>query len=78
MATLRLFSRRDCHLCDAMELELERLRNELRIDWQKIDVDTDPVLVSRYGERVPVLSDDRGTEICHYRLDESALRNALR
>jgi hypothetical protein len=61
-----------------MEQELERLRCELSIAWQILDVDSSPALTSRYGERVPVLADERGQEICHYRLDEAALRNALR
>ena len=77
-AGLRLYSRRGCHLCEAMEQGLEALRPELSIVWQKIDVDSDPALTARYGERVPVLAHEDGREICHYRLDAAALRNALR
>jgi hypothetical protein len=33
-----------------------------------VDVDSDPLLRARYGNRVPVLTAD-GRELCHYHLD---------
>ena len=43
-----------------------------------VDVDADPVLVARYDELVPVLvAEPGGTELCHYFLDEGALRRHL-
>jgi hypothetical protein len=42
-----------------------------------VDVDADPALVSRFDELVPVLCDPAGTELCHYFLDEAALRRHL-
>ena len=42
-----------------------------------VDVDRDPGLQRRYDEWVPVLSHGE-REICHYRLDEAALREVLR
>lgn len=74
---LRLYGRSYCHLCDEMVLALGRLRDALRFSVEVFDVDADPALESRYGERVPVLTDEAGIEICHYHLDESALRGAL-
>jgi hypothetical protein len=47
------------------------------ISFVEFDVDADPALEERYGELVPVLTRPDGTEICHYRLDEHALRKAL-
>ena len=43
----------------------------------EFDVDADPALEERYGELVPVLTRPDGSEICHYRLDEQALKRAL-
>jgi len=74
---LRLYGRSYCHLCDEMVLALGCLRDELRFSVEVFDVDADPELESLYGELVPVLTDDIGIEICHYHLDESALRGAL-
>lgn len=46
------------------------------IELAVIDVDSDPDLVSRYGERVPVLVGD-GVEICEGRLDRGAFARFL-
>ena len=49
----------------------------LGVAFEEFDVDADPALEARYGELVPVLTDAAGVEICHYRLDEPALRARL-
>jgi hypothetical protein len=49
----------------------------LAVPFVEIDVDADAALEARYGERVPVLTDAEGAEICHYRLDETALQARL-
>jgi hypothetical protein len=51
-----LYTRAGCHLCtDAWDLLI--LYQKLRgFTLEKIDVDTDPVLVSRYGACVPVVT----------------------
>jgi hypothetical protein len=38
----------------------------------ELDVDADPALEARWGALIPVLLVD-GRELCHYRLDTSAL-----
>ena len=42
----------------------------------ELDVDADPTLEARWGTLVPVLLVD-GRELCHYRLDKSALAAAV-
>ena len=56
---------------------MARALRALGVDFEEIDVDADPALASRYDERVPVLTDAAGLEICHTRLDEAALRARL-
>jgi hypothetical protein len=56
-----------------MVLELERLKPELCFEYSVRDVDDDPVLVSRYGSRVPVLVAG-ARELCCFFLDERSLR----
>ncbi len=56
---------------------MARALRALGVDFEEFDVDADPALESRYGEIVPVLTDAAGVEICHTRLDESALRARL-
>jgi len=73
---LTLYYRENCHLCESFRLALHRLREELDLEWDEIDIDRDTDLVFRYDSLVPVLClGDR--ELCHYFLDESALREAL-
>lgn len=56
---------------------MARALRALGLEFEEIDVDADAGLESRYGERVPVLTDAAGVEICHHRLDEAALRARL-
>jgi hypothetical protein len=56
-----------------MAQELERLKTELDFSYVLCDVDTNPELVKRYGDRVPVLADG-DTDICWYFLEHERLR----
>jgi hypothetical protein len=56
-----------------MVQELEVLRAELGFAYTLSDVDADPDLVERYGDRVPVLADG-DTDICWYFLEHERLR----
>ena len=74
---LTLYYREQCHLCDAMRKALVAFsRRQYPIDWREVDIDRDPELIRRYDALVPVLCRD-DVEICHFFLDESALRAAL-
>jgi hypothetical protein len=74
---LRVYGRRYCHLCDEMIVALRALQSELTFQFEVLDVDSDAALEARYGELVPVLVDAHDAEICHYWLDEDALRKRL-
>lgn len=60
-----------------MARALVRLQPELGFRVVVRDVDADEALERLHGERVPVLVDAQGDEICHYFLDEAALRRRL-
>ena len=69
---LTVLSRSYCHLCDEMIDALRALQGNGGFAFEVRDVDDDPALEARFGERIPVLL--AGTEeLCHYRLDTSAL-----
>lgn len=65
---LLLYSRAHCHLCEDMINGLRRLQADNRFELDIIDVDRDPALERRYGERVPVLACGE-RELCRYFLD---------
>lgn len=72
-----LYGRLYCHLCHEMELALELLQDKLSFSFGVIDLDESPESEGRFDELVPVL-ELNGQVICHYRLDEQALRASLR
>ncbi|CAB3787060.1 glutaredoxin family protein [Pararobbsia alpina] len=65
---LTVYSRAWCHLCDELCAALAPLAERYGVPVDVIDVDSDPALEDRYGERVPVVLANE-TELCHYRLD---------
>lgn len=75
-ATLTLYGRAWCHLCDDMRAALEPLLAEFGATVEIIDIDADPVLEARYNELVPVLAIG-GIELCRYRFEEAPVRAAL-
>ena len=59
-----------------MQALLQERQAVLGFELEIIDIDADPDLIKRYGDQVPVLL--RGKqEICHYFLDEVALKACL-
>jgi len=50
-----LFSKPECHLCEEALLELEHLARTTPLDIDVVNITTDPVLLKKYGERIPVL-----------------------
>ena len=74
-----LYSRTYCHLCDDMLAALLALQTgTLRFSVDVIDVDAVPALVERFDELVPVLYGRLDQpELCHYFLDEAAVRGYL-
>ena len=77
---MRLYGRNYCHLCHDMLAALEALRGEPRVPHFELaifDVDADAALEARYNELVPVLTDERDRELCHYLLDAAKVREYL-
>ena len=75
-ATLTVYSRHDCHLCERMVAALQDMQGRFRFDLQIVDVDGDPELTRRYGEDVPVLAYGE-RELCRHFLDRIAVAEFL-
>ena len=52
---LRLYTKADCPLCEAMKAELARARVQPPFRLVEIDIERDPLLRERHGSSVPVL-----------------------
>lgn len=75
--TVTLYTRYDCHLCEDAAAMLQRLAWPLGLRVVTCDVDTDPALQGRYGDRVPVVA-IYGEEIAAGLLHEPTLAVAIR
>ena len=79
MRGFTLYSRSYCHLCEDMLAALQALAPPGQaFEVEVIDVDADPALLERFDELVPVLYGRLDEpELCHYFLDEAAVRRYL-
>ncbi len=75
MPTLLLYSRPDCHLCEALLEELLPLLDG-RATVEIVDVDGSVALERRYGARIPVLVSGE-TELSGYPLDRGRIERWL-
>jgi glutaredoxin len=79
MIQVTLFTRENCHLCEAAREVIERVRQRIPFELQLIDIDepTHEQWLDRYDHHVPVIHID-GHEFARHRLDERALEVALK
>jgi len=73
---LTLYSRPDCHLCEAVVAELLPLLPD-GVTLETVDVDSSVALERRYGLRIPVLTAG-DTELSGYPLDRARVLEYLR
>lgn len=75
--TVRLYTRRGCHLCEVVEERLADLADAYPHQLVRLDIDLDEALRQRYGQAVPVvIIDDRWRLVT--RMDQPTLERALR
>lgn len=76
MVTVRFYTRRGCHLCDAAEAVLRAEQARTPFTLAVFDIDADTELRDLYNLLVPVTALPNGDEL-HYRVDVAQLRAAL-
>lgn len=72
---LTLYSRPECHLCEALLADLTPLL-PAGVEVHVVDVDSDIALERRYGLRIPVLAAG-DVELSAYPLDAERVRRFL-
>ena len=55
MMEVKLYSRKDCHLCEQTQADLESIQDEVPHQLTVIDIDGDPKLQKLYGNVLPVI-----------------------
>jgi glutaredoxin len=77
MATVVVYSRPGCHLCEEALAQIVALHEEgFRFELQEVDIESHDLLLRRYLERIPVVEVD-GDEISELILDRDALKAKL-
>jgi len=76
MVTVRFYTRRGCHLCEAAESVLRAEQASTPFALEIFDIDADEELRDLYNLLVPVTVLPNGDEL-HYRVDAARLRAAL-
>ena len=77
MATVVLYARPGCHLCDDARAVIEAARAEVAFAFEEVDIESDDALVRDYGLRIPVVAVD-GQELFEISVDETTLLAAVR
>jgi glutaredoxin len=76
VATVVLYSRPGCHLCDEARAVIEAVRAEIGFDLEEIDIESDDTLIRDYGLRIPVVAID-GEDLFEISVQAAALRAAV-
>lgn len=72
-----VLSRAECSLCEQLLVELGELLSPAEAARVAVvDIDEDPALERKYGQRIPVLLAD-GEFVCDYRLDRERVQLLL-
>lgn len=75
-ARVTLYTRPGCHLCAEARVVVERVCADLGETFDEVDITTDPALLERFSEEIPVTFVD-GRQHDFWRVDEQRLRAAL-
>jgi glutaredoxin len=77
MTDVVVYSRPECHLCEAAVAAIVALHDEgYRFALHEVDIESDELLLRRHLERIPVVEVD-GTVVSELVLDQIGLRARL-
>ncbi|TMK58785.1 MAG: glutaredoxin family protein [Actinobacteria bacterium] len=77
MATVVVYSRPECHLCEEAISQIVALYEQgYRFELHEVDIESHDLLLRRYLERIPVVEID-GAEVSELVLDRDAVTAKL-
>ena len=62
MIRLWLYTTQGCHLCEQLQTLMHQLMNQ-PVVLTPIEISADDDLMARYAQRIPVLADEKGSEL---------------
>lgn len=76
MKQVVLYTKPGCHLCDAVEQVIVKVRQRRQFEFSRFNILDDPAVFERYRHDIPVVTvDDR--EIARHRMTAAQLEAAL-
>ena len=76
MTVVTVYSRKNCHLCEVAVEKLETVKVELSFEIEKVYIDGNTELTTKFGEEVPVIHID-GKHHDIFRVDLERFRSSL-
>jgi len=77
LVQIDIYSRPGCHLCDEAKEVVERVRLRFPFLLRVINIETDPEIEKRYGEKIPVVFIN-GNKAFKYHVDEAELEKKVK
>ena len=77
MATVTIYSKKECHLCDIAKEELEALQCDYEFSLKEVDIENDKLAFEKYKYLIPVIEVD-GEIISTYRVNKKKLTDILK
>ncbi|OGR90483.1 MAG: hypothetical protein A2992_07335 [Elusimicrobia bacterium RIFCSPLOWO2_01_FULL_59_12] len=75
--SLRFYTRKECTLCRSAWVAVQRVRQRLPFELERIDIDENPALRERYGSVIPIVTCGE-IEVARTFIDEQRLQKSLR
>jgi glutaredoxin len=76
MASVVIYGKAGCHLCDVAKAAIVELQQSLQFELTYVDIAGDPMLAADYGTLIPLVFVGN-TEVARYRVDPAVLRTAI-
>ena len=76
MPDLKIYTKKDCHLCDIAKKELSDLQNEMAFSIIEVDIENDREALEKYKHLIPVIEID-GKIMFTGRINRDRLKSAL-
>jgi glutaredoxin len=73
---VEIYSKPDCHLCDAAKAVILEIQKDIPIEISEIDITQHPALFEEFKEQIPVVFIN-GRKAIKYRVDAHEFRKKL-
>lgn len=69
---LEFLTRKECHICHEARPRVERAARRARLELRIVDIESDDMLLGRYGMRIPVVLGSDGSVVAEGELGSTS------